>query len=126
MTFRGACPGVGAVRLPADAPACLVLADVVPLAQRADVRGARAATPGVRDAVIEVASVCRPIAVRERADLVAGHDELGEIAGRPVGAAAVVEQLPGERVGDQPPPGSRLVGCETPGDRGWDRPVAGQ
>jgi hypothetical protein len=64
-----------------------VLADVVPFAQRAEIPGARHATGAVRETVIQVASMRRPTAVRERADLVAGHDELGEIARRPVGGA---------------------------------------
>jgi hypothetical protein len=39
---------------------------------------------------------------------------------------AVVEQLPGDGVGDQPPPGAGLVGGQLPGDGGGDGSVAGQ
>src|SRR6266511_3765950 len=73
------------------------------------------------------AFVFEPVVVSaagEDAVVVAGADEVGEGGGGPVGGAAVVEQVPGHRVGEQSPPGA--VGGEFPCHLGGDGSVPGQ
>src|SRR4051812_21883487 len=65
-------------------------------------------------------------AVGSAAGEVAGTDVVGESCWRPVGFAAVVEQVSGDGVGDQPSPGAAEAEGEVSGGGGSDRSVPGQ
>jgi hypothetical protein len=74
--------------------------------------------------VVDVAAVRRLRAAGEPAAAVAGEQVVDQRLGWGVAGAAVVQQVPVDRVGDQPPP--LAVGGQRPGGGGRDGPVPGQ
>src|SRR5882757_2696831 len=66
-------------------------------------------------AMIKIAEPGGSSALREDARSVSGDDVIGECLGWPVAAAAVVEELPGGGVGEQPAPGAGGVGGDAAG-----------
>jgi hypothetical protein len=83
-----------------------------------------ALTSWADDAEIAGAS-CSP-AARGGAHLVAGDHVRSEVARRTIFVAAVIEELPGDRVGDQTAPGTCGVGGEAASNRCRDRAMSGQ
>ena len=83
---------------------------VVSGAQGPEVRAVRlpAVVPG--DGVVDLASGGPTLAAGEPAGAVAGGDELPQAGGDRVAGAAEVEEVPGDRVGDQAPDGGVDVG----------------
>ena len=110
-----------------DRPAAVGLQLVVSHAQRPDVRGIGLAAVVPRDGVVLLAVRGLASAAGEPADPVPGGDEVPQPVGDGVGAAAVVEQVPGERVGDQPPhrDGDVGIGEQPADDVGAHGPDAG-
>ncbi len=86
-------------------------------AQGAEVGAVRGAAGVPGDGVVDLGESGAAVAAGEPAGAVAGHDEVAQRRGHGVGRAAAVEQVPGQRVGDQAADRRGVVG----GDQGADR-----
>src|SRR5215470_12594207 len=74
--------------------------------------------------MVEVAVLGSPGAAGKHTPLVPGGDEVSKPGRRAIGRPTVIEQRPGQRIGEQPPPGP--FGGEFPGQVGGNRTVTGE
>ena len=107
----------------ADCPAGFGFGVVVSAVQRVQIVGAGGAGR-VGDDVVQVGAAGAVGAEREGAFAVAADDVIDQVLGWAVAGGAVVQQLPGDRVGDQPPPGAARIVGEPAGVAGRDRAVS--
>src|SRR5262249_38604444 len=123
VLVAGGCGPDVPVTVALQGPVGFVLKPVVPPAQAGEVtRGGGGV--GRRGGVVDIAGRGGRGAAREDAVLVSGADEVRQPSRWPVRGPPEVQQLPGQRIGDQPPP--RAVTGQFPGQRRGDRPVPGE
>lgn len=84
--------------------------------------GGPAAVPGF--VVVKIATTGAPGAVRESAGAVPSGEEVGERGRRAILAPAVIEEMAGDGVGDEPAPGA--IRGELARESWGDRTVAGK